>query len=175
MPSSHLQPHDYLSPEERSAIAEIEATTSILRLVTRLTGMRFAGIAKFTDTEWITCMVHDVGELGIEEGDCEPLEVTLCSEFKRDPRALLVPKISEDVRFATRPVVKRFDLESYAGVPIFLPDGRLYGALCALDSEPTLFDNPDLAETLDLFARLIGCIFYANLAPQSTPPVAQPA
>jgi hypothetical protein len=28
-----------------------------------------------------------------------------------------------------------------------------------------LFDDPNLPETLSLFARLIGCIFYANLAP----------
>ncbi len=48
-----------LSADERAAIAEIEATTSILQLVTRLTGMRFAGIAKFTDLEWVVCSVHD--------------------------------------------------------------------------------------------------------------------
>lgn len=28
-----------------------------------------------------------------------------------------------------------------------------------------LFDDPNLPETLSLFARLIGCIFYANLTP----------
>ena len=27
------------------------------------------------------------------------------------------------------------------------------------------FDDPNLPETLSLFARLIGCIFYANLTP----------
>ena len=32
-------------------------------------------------------------------------------------------------------------------------------------SAPLLFDDPNLPETLSLFARLIGCIFYANLTP----------
>ena len=60
-------------------------------------------------------------------------------------------------------MVKQYAIESYAGTPIFLPDGRLFGALCALDSKAMLFDDPNLAETLSLFARLIGCIFFANL------------
>jgi hypothetical protein len=47
------------------------------------------------------------------------------------------------------------------------PLGAIYeiGALCALDSRAMLFDDPNLPETLSLFARLIGCIFYANLTP----------
>lgn len=152
-----------LSAEERSSIAEIEATTNILQLVTRLTGTRFAGIAKFTEAEWIVCSAYDPIELGISAGDTLELETTLCSEFRRDPQVLFIPQVSQDARFSTRLVVKQFLIESYAGAPIFLPDGQLWGALCALDSRAVLFDDPDLADTLGLFARLIGCIFYANL------------
>ena len=155
--------HSLLSAAERAAIAEIEATTSILQLVTRLTGMRFAGIAKFTDLEWVVCSVHDPMEMGINVDDVLNLETTLCSEFCINPQTLFIPHVSANGRFASRPVVKQFAIESYAGAPIFLPDGRLFGALCALDSQAMLFDDPNLPETLSLFARLIGCIFFANL------------
>ncbi|MBA2923429.1 GAF domain-containing protein [Pseudomonas sp. P7] len=155
--------HSLLSADERAAIAEIEATTSILQLVTRLTGMRFAGIAKFTDLEWVVCSVHDPMEMGINVDDVLNLETTLCSEFCINPQTLFIPQVSANGRFASRPVVKQFAIESYAGAPIFLPDGRLFGALCALDSQAMLFDDPNLPETLSLFARLIGCIFFANL------------
>ncbi|MGE7812978.1 GAF domain-containing protein [Pseudomonas sivasensis] len=155
--------HSLLSADERAAIAEIEATTSILQLVTRLTGMRFAGIAKFTDLEWVVCSVHDPMEMGINVDDVLTLETTLCSEFCINPQTLFIPQVSASGRFASRPVVKQFAIESYAGAPIFLPDGRLFGALCALDSQAMLFDDPNLPETLSLFARLIGCIFFANL------------
>lgn len=154
-----------LSADERAAIAEIEASTNILKLVTRLTGMRFAGIAKFTDLEWVVCSAFDPLQMGIHVDDVLDLETTLCSEFCINPQTLFVPQISVDGRFASRPVVKKYAIESYAGAPIFLPDGRLFGALCALDSRAMLFDDPNLPETLSLFARLIGCIFYANLAP----------
>ncbi len=155
--------HSLLSADERAAIAEIEATTSILQLVTRLTGMRFAGIAKFTDLEWVVCSVHDPMQMGINVDDVLNLETTLCSEFCINPQTLFIPQVSANGRFASRPVVKQFAIESYAGAPIFLPDGRLFGALCALDSQAMLFDDPNLPETLSLFARLIGCIFFANL------------
>ena len=163
MLSSVTAPLSLLSPEERAAIAEIEATTSILQLVTRLTGMRFAGIAKFTDLEWVVCSVHDPFDMGIHPDDVLDLETTLCSEFCINPQTLFIPQVSQNGRFAARPVVKQYAIESYAGAPIFLPDGRLFGALCALDSKAMLFDDPNLAETLSLFARLIGCIFFANL------------
>ncbi|WPO00614.1 GAF domain-containing protein [Pseudomonas sp. MUP55] len=165
MDSSVTPAQSLLSADERAAIAEIEATTNILKLVTRLTGMRFAGIAKFTDLEWVVCSAYDPMQMGIHVDDVLDLETTLCSEFCIDPQALFVPQISQDGRFASRPVVKQYAIESYAGAPIFLPDGRLFGALCALDSRAMLFDDPNLPETLSLFARLIGCIFYANLAP----------
>ena len=153
-----------LSTEERAAIAEIEATTSIVQLVARMTGMRFAGIAKFTDKDWIVCSTFNPIELGINTGDTLELETTICNEFRRNPQVLFVPEISLDGRFSSRPVVKKHMLESYAGAPIFLPDGQLWGALCALDSRPIIFENPDMTETLALFARLIGCIFYTNSA-----------
>ena len=163
MLASFTATHSLLSADERAAIAEIEATTSILQLVTRLTGMRFAGIAKFTDLEWVVCSVHDPMEMGINVDDVLNLETTLCSEFCINPQTLFIPEVSANGRFASRPVVKQFAIESYAGAPIFLPDGRLFGALCALDSQAMLFDDPNLPETLSLFARLIGCIFFANL------------
>lgn len=151
-----------LTPQECAAIAEIEATTSILSIVTRMTRMRFAAIAKFDNSDWVVCSVHDIGEMGINAGDTLPVEITLCSDFLTDPQALLLPDIRKSAQHRMRPVVKQYGLESYIGVPIFLPDGALYGALCALDSEPTLFENPDLADTLHLFARLIGCIFFSR-------------
>ncbi|MCF5584688.1 GAF domain-containing protein, partial [Pseudomonas syringae] len=61
------------------------------------------------------------------------------------------------------PDATRFAIDSYAGELIFLPDGQLYAALFVFDSHATSFDDPDLAETLTLFARLIGCIFFANI------------
>lgn len=159
--------HHHLSSAERSAIAEIEGTTHILKLVLKFTAMPFAAIAKFQDGDWIICSVLDRGDFGLEQGDEFPLERTVCSEFLRAPEALLVPSLTKDSRFAARPIVNQLGIDSYAGVPIILPTGELYGALCALDTRESYFDDPDLAEVLALFARLVGCILYACIEDQS--------
>ncbi|MBF8780563.1 GAF domain-containing protein [Pseudomonas fulva] len=163
MPQPVMEPHQFLSAEERAVISQIEATTNVLRLVTRVTQMRFAAIAKLTDSEWITCSVYDPGQLGIDPGESAPIDTTICSEFKRNPQAFHIPDIDRHERFAHKAIVRKFGLRSYVGAPILLPDGRMYGALCALDSKPSPSEDPDTAETLGLFARLIGCIFYADL------------
>nr|WP_314483305.1 GAF domain-containing protein [uncultured Pseudomonas sp.] len=163
MQTRDLELSQYLSQSERNAIAEIEATTSILRLVTRVTHMKFAAIAKFSEADWVTCSVHDPDDIGPDVGESVPVETTVCDEFRTFPTSLIIPSISEIKRFAQKPIVRKYKLESYAGVPIFLPDGSLYGALCALDIKRNLLNDPDLPETLSLFARLIGCIFYNNM------------
>lgn len=163
MVTALFPPLSLLNAEERAAIAEIEATTNVLKLVTRLTKMQFAGICKFTDSEWITCSVYDPSNLGFESDVALPLDSTLCSEIYKTSEALFIPEISKIELYSVRPVVKQYALESYAGVPIFLPDGRLYGSLCVLDTQSVFFEDLDLRESLGLFARLIGCIFFANL------------
>lgn len=162
MVSPEITLHSLLSLDERSALAEVEAISSISKLVTRLTGMRFAGIAKFTETDWVVCSAYDPLHMGIGAGDTLELEITLCSELRRNPTVLFIPKVSEDGRYSSRAVVKRYAIESYVGVPIFLPDGRLYGALCALDSRSILFEDPELEKNLELFATLIGCVFFTT-------------
>lgn len=113
MGSNEIELHSLLSVAERSMISEIEAASSILQLVTRTTGMRFAGIAKFTETDWIVCSAYDPIHLGIEAGDTLDLEITICSELRRDPKALFIPKNSEDSRYSIRPILERYRIESY--------------------------------------------------------------
>lgn len=152
-----------LTQAERNAIAEIEATTSILKLVTRITHMKFAATARFSEADWVICSTYDPEEIGPEAGDSAPIETTICNEFRTFPTSLIIPSISESKRFSQKPVVLKYKLESYAGVPIFLPDRTMYGALCALDVNRKSLKDPNLSETLSLFARLIGCIFYNNM------------
>ncbi|WP_249039774.1 GAF domain-containing protein, partial [Pseudomonas marginalis] len=124
-----------INSEERSALAEVEGTAMILCLVTRITGMRFAAISKFAEGNLVVYSVHDPQHLGIiTAGQSYELEEMICSELRHHPMPLFIPKVSADKRSASRAVVKKYEIESYIGVPIFLPDGRLYGTLCVLDS-----------------------------------------
>ncbi len=103
--------------------------------------------------------------MGINVDDVLDLETTLCSEFCINPHTLFIPQISQNGPFRVTPGGQAIrHRESYAGAPIFLPDGRLFGALCAGLTGHAV--RPEPAGNLSLFARLIGCIFYANHWPR---------
>ncbi|KPX70893.1 GAF domain-containing protein [Pseudomonas amygdali pv. lachrymans] len=153
---------DGLTTEERSAIAEIEATTNILRLVTRLTGMRFAGIAKFTDADWIACSVYDPTDLGIDDGDVFKLETTLCNELRQHKCPIVINEVATDAVYAEHPIPKLYGFQSYFSLPIIFPNGDFFGTLCGLDNLPTPLDDADTLDTLKVFCTLIASTLYAH-------------
>lgn len=145
-----------LTDAEVAAIAEVEATSNILRLVTRLTSLRFAAIARVTEKRWMACAVHDEVHFGVGPGDELVVEETICNEIRQHHAAVLISKVSEDPRFINHPVPQQYGFESYLSLPIILADGSFFGTLCALDPLPAKLDDPDLVQTLEIFARLIG-------------------
>jgi signal transduction histidine kinase len=48
-----------------------------------------------------------------------------------------------------------YGFESYISVPIYRPDGRFFGTLCALDAKPAAINTPRVVETFKLFGALI--------------------
>jgi len=156
-------PYEHLSADEYAAIAEIESTSHILQLVTRLTAMRFAAISKFTDTHWVACSVSDDGDFGIDVGDVGLLETSLCNQMRVDLKALFISSTSESSRYVSNPSVQKYGFESFIAVPVVCPDGRLFGALCAMDPEPKEVNDADLIDTLTIFSRLIGCVLFNHV------------
>lgn len=60
------------------AVHLIDAVPTILRLVKHLTGMRFAAVARVTDTHWVACAVDDSIDFGLQPGSELTLESTIC-------------------------------------------------------------------------------------------------
>ncbi|WP_235437093.1 GAF domain-containing protein [Pseudomonas trivialis] len=137
------------------AIAEIETTSNILRLTTRLTGMRFSAISKMTDRHWVACAVHDELQFGMEVGDELLVEATLCNQLRANRRAIVIEHASQDPVFWEHPLPKEHGFESYISLPIVFSDGTLFGTLCALDVMPKKLENPHMVEILTIFTRLI--------------------
>ena len=49
-------------------IARIDAVSLILSMVKHTTGMRFAAVARVTDSRWVACAVDDSIDFGLEPG-----------------------------------------------------------------------------------------------------------
>ncbi|NJB67710.1 diguanylate cyclase (GGDEF)-like protein [Desulfobaculum xiamenense] len=77
-----------------------------------------------------------------------------CEEIIRRRERLVVPNALKDPRWAGNPDVD-YGLVSYMGVPILMPDGSVFGTLCAMDfkekkhSEDSIFLLDKLREAIE--------------------------
>ena len=135
-------------------IGRLSAVPKILQAVTHVTGLRFAAVARVTETSWTACAVHDAIGFGLEPGGELVLETTLCNEIRQHGQPLVFGQASTHPLFAQHPCPRLYGFESYISVPITLGDGRFIGTLCALDPLPAKLDE-QAVRTLELFASLI--------------------
>ena len=148
---------DLASPHaDVERIQRIEAVPRILAAVARLTGMRFAAVARVTDTAWTCCAALDEMEFGLAPGGELGLETTLCNEVRQHSRPIVFGHASRNADFAHHHTVRRYGLESYIAVPILRRDGSFFGTLCAIDSRPADIEASHVVQTLQLMAELIG-------------------
>lgn len=145
------------------AIAKIDAIPMILRMVKRITGLRFAAVARVTDKRWVACAVDDEIDYGLTVGDEVDVGTTICREIWQHKQPVIFGHASKHPVFATHPTPKIFGFESYISIPIIRADGEFFGTLCAVDRVASDIETPEIFETLTLFSKLIA----ANLDMQN--------
>jgi signal transduction histidine kinase len=137
------------------AVRAIDAVPVILSMVKQLTGMRFAAVARVTDTNWVACAVDDSIDFGLKPGGELELESTICHEIRQHRNPVVFGHASQHPLFASHHTPKLYGLESYVSIPIITADGEFFGTLCAIDSVPADLEKPTIVKSLTLFAQLI--------------------
>ena len=66
--------------DDVAAVSRIEVVPSLLEIVCRTTGMRFAAVARVTIDRWVACGVHDDIPFGLEPGGELKVETTICND-----------------------------------------------------------------------------------------------
>ncbi|MCC8538470.1 GAF domain-containing protein [Xanthomonas axonopodis pv. poinsettiicola] len=153
-----------LPAELRADIARVGRLSSVpdvLTILTRLTGMGFAAVARVTDARWITCQVRDELSFGLVPGDELPLATTFCDSVRVKGNAVWFGHASDDPVYRDHPSPRLYGFESYVSVPIRFDDGSVFGTLCALDPLPRVMDR-QLVEKVELLAQLLGAQIQAE-------------
>jgi signal transduction histidine kinase len=138
-----------------AAIGRLEAVPTILDVCCRLTGLRFAAVARVTDTRWIACAVRDQLEFGLVPGGELELKTTICDEIRQSGKAVVIDQVSAHAHFCTHHTPRQYGFESYISIPIHRASGEFFGTLCALDPLPAKLNDPQVIQTFELFAQLI--------------------
>jgi PAS domain S-box-containing protein len=93
--------------------------------------------------------------IGVAEGDPMPLAAPYCEGMLDGRIASIVPDLAADPQTRDLELTSALGLRAYAGVPVRLRSGEIYGTLCGVDTRP----HPELSER---HAELLG--FLGELA-----------
>lgn len=138
-----------------AAVARVDAIPTMLEVVCRFTGMRFAAVARVTEDRWIACAVHDEIAFGLVPGGELPVETTICDEIRQSGRPVIIDHVAEDDVFRDHHTPAMYGLQSYISMPICRAGGRFFGTLCAIDPKPAGLSRPEVVGMFRLFADLI--------------------
>lgn len=136
-------------------VSRIEAVPTILDVVCRTTGMRFAAVARVTKDRWIACSVLDELDFGLKPGGELKVETTICDEIRQSREPVIIDHVAEDKAWCGHHTPAMYGFESYISMPIILADGSFFGTLCALDPRPARVKTPETIGMFRLFAELI--------------------
>jgi GAF domain-containing protein len=136
-------------------VARMPAVATILEEGSRATGMRFATVARVSDTRWTACAVYDTIDFGLRAGQDLALETTICNEIRKHGQTVVFNRASTHPLFACHPTPALYGFEAYISVPIYLADGRFFGTLCAVDPQPKELDQATI-QLIEKFAHAIG-------------------
>jgi signal transduction histidine kinase len=145
--------HDFQA--DIDAVARIGAVPTILDVVCRATGMRFAAVARVTEDRWIVCDVKDDLGFGLAPGGELKVETTLCHEIRQSRTPVIINHVAEDEAYCWHQTPAKYGFQSYISMPIIRADGRFFGTLCAIDPKPARLNNPETIGMFKLFTQLI--------------------
>ena len=142
--------------EDIANVQSIRAIPTILDVVCRTTGMRFAAVARVTEHRWIAFSVRDEIAFGLTPGGELKVETTICNEIRQSGEAVIIDHVSKDAAYCTHNSPAMYGFQSYISMPIRLTDGTFFGTLCAIDPDPHTLNTPGTAEMFSMFADIIG-------------------
>src|ERR1700759_5746813 len=82
-----------------ATIGRIDAIPSILEIACRITGLRFAAVARVTDTSWTACAVRDEIAFGLEAGGSHFQKSAICDEIRDTRTGVIIDQVSQDPVF----------------------------------------------------------------------------
>lgn len=137
------------------AVARVDAVPLILNVVRKITGLRFAVVARVTESHWVTCAVSDSLDFGLQPGSELKIETTICNQIRQSLQPVVIDDVATDGLYVDHPIPAMYGFRSYISVPIVLADDSFFGTLCSLDPDPAKVKTPEIIGMFQLFAQLI--------------------
>ncbi len=126
--------------ESTRASAEDRTDARVKRLLELVCGqldMPVSFLSRLEGDDYV--FAHFAGRpdrFGVKEGDAIPLSVTHCQRMLDGRIGSTVSDLADNPETRDLDLSRRLGLRAYAGVPVRLSSGEIYGTLCAVDTRP---------------------------------------
>ncbi len=132
---------------------------SLLALARDQLGLPVAFLGRFDGDDRELRAVSSSVPLPVSPGFCEPRENTHCQRIVDGRMPYVVPDVaSTPSAYVGVPAVEAFHIGAFAGVPVHLPSGELYGTLCCIGFAVNDELTPRDAGVLRVLASALGTL-----------------
>ncbi len=98
--------------------------------------MDLAFLSHVLDSEMVFEHVSTTGQIALQPGTRIPMSGSYCAVMLRGEVPHAVGDVRAHPQLADLEVTCELGAGAYCGVPVYLPDGQLYGTLCGMNVLP---------------------------------------
>jgi HD-GYP domain-containing protein (c-di-GMP phosphodiesterase class II) len=141
------------------------SVTRLLELVRSQLDTPIAFLTRMVDDEYV--FVRFAGEsapFGVAEGDTMPLPDSYCQRLLDGRISALVRDLAADPQPRELALTRSLGLRAYAGVPVRLRSGEIFGTLCGVDTRPHPEFTERHAELLGFLGELTAELIEAEIS-----------
>lgn len=127
-----------------------------LRILNESSSHRFTAVFRFEDATLRNLHLIDREDPKIERSPDLPVLESYCVYVRQTSRKFSVEDSKNDERVAGHP--KQQTVQSYCGVPLFTPEGEMFGTICHFDFDPIPFSEEETMVLDEIAPEVVAAI-----------------
>ncbi|MUJ38370.1 diguanylate cyclase [Aliivibrio fischeri] len=128
--------------DTENSIIDLSKWQELADLIVDIFGADCGAIIKFTGRSFTTMLSSNNEASFLHQGTEWPSNSkNFCRTIIKTGKPLYIANAIEDEYWFDAPPVVNGPVRSYCGVPIFSPDGSIYGTICAIDTKSTHYED----------------------------------
>ena len=140
----------------------IQAANAVLKYLREQSDLGLWSVSRVEGEDWILLKVDDeVYDVG--DNTVLKWRDSFCSRMVRGKGPMFDHDCKESSAYADAPIGRQLQIGAYVGIPLKLPDGRIFGTLCGIDPEPRAAFSETFKASIKLASELLSLILSQEI------------